>query len=57
LLTASVFQRVDELAGLELALPETLRPIPVDLTTHQLAKDLADRAVAGSGAEVGLHVV
>ena len=57
LLTASVVERVDEFAGLELALPETPRPVPVDLTTHQLAKDLADWAVAGSGAEVSPHVV
>lgn len=56
-LTASVFKGVDELAGLALALPKTLRPVPVDLSTHQLAKDLADRAVTSGGTEVGPHVV
>jgi hypothetical protein len=34
LLTASVYKGIDELAGLELALPKTLRPVPVDLSTH-----------------------
>jgi hypothetical protein len=56
-LTPSVFKGLDEFAGLELALPATLRPVPVDLATHKLAKDLADCAVAGSGAEVSPHLV
>jgi hypothetical protein len=56
-LTASVFKRVDKLVGSQLAIPETPRPVPVDFTTHQLAKDLADRAAPGSGTEVGPHVV
>lgn len=47
LLTANVFTGVDDLAGLELVLPKALRPVPVDLSTHQLAVDPADRAVAG----------
>jgi hypothetical protein len=57
LLTGSVFKGLDELAGLELALPETLRPVPIDFTTYQLAKDFADRAVASGGTEVGPHVI
>jgi hypothetical protein len=57
LLTACVFKGIDERAGLELALPKTLRPVPVDLSTHQLAKNLADRAIPGGGTEVGPHVV
>ena len=57
LFTASAFKGVDELAGLELALLKTLRPYRSDLSIHQLAKYLADRAVAGGGTEVGPHVV
>ena len=34
LLTASVFKRLDELSGLELSLPDTVRPVPVDFMTH-----------------------
>src|SRR4051794_56710 len=52
LLSMRVLERVEELIGIELGIPEPLRPVPVDLATHEIAQKLADRAIACKSAEV-----
>src|SRR5215207_2366649 len=45
------------LAAALIVVPETLRPVPVDLAAHKLAEHVAYRTIPGGGAKVRPDVI